>query len=110
MYIAMNRFKVLNGSVEEFETIWKTRRTWLPGMNGFRSFQLLRGPVNAEEGYTLYATHTVWEDEAAFVAWTQSPAFTESHRKSGTGRLLKDGHPTFEGFARVEGADEVEAA
>ncbi|MBW7920834.1 MAG: antibiotic biosynthesis monooxygenase [Rubellimicrobium sp.] len=104
MYIAMNRFKVRPGAETAFENIWKARESWLPGMDGFRSFQLLRGPENAAEGYTLFATHTTWDSEAAFTAWTQSEAFLASHRKSGSGPLLTDRHPQFEGFAVVAGA------
>lgn len=104
MYIAMNRFKVKRGAEADFEAIWKARESWLPGMDGFRSFHLLRGPEKAEEGYTLFATHTTWDDEAAFIAWTESEAFTASHRKSGSGPLLVERHPQFEGFAVVKGA------
>ncbi|WP_347268462.1 antibiotic biosynthesis monooxygenase [Paracoccus sp. (in: a-proteobacteria)] len=104
MYIAMNRFKVRAGAEDEFETIWKTRETRLNGMAGFRTFHLLRGATDQDQGYTLYATHTVWDSETAFTAWTRSPEFGSSHRDSGSGRLLMDGHPRFEGFHAVEGA------
>lgn len=104
MYIAMNRFKVKNGHEEEFENIWKNRETRLPEMTGFQSFHLLRSPANEEEGYTLFASHTVWASHEDFLAWTRSDAFRDNHRKGGTGKLLVDGHPKFEGFAAVEGA------
>lgn len=103
MYIAMNRFKVRKGSEEAFEEIWRLRESWLPGMEGFRSFHLLRGPEDAEGGHTLFATHTTWDSEAAFIAWTESEGFRASHRKSGSGPLLTERHPQFEGFAVVEG-------
>src|SRR5690606_24215460 len=66
MYIAMNRFKVVKGSEEAFENVWKTRDRRLNEMKGFREFHLLKGPENAEEGYTLYASHTVWASEEDF--------------------------------------------
>ena len=104
MYIAMNRFKVKNGSQDAFETLWKERETRLPEMDGFVEFHLLRGPVDEEAGNTLYISHTVWADEGAFRAWTQSQSFRDNHRKGGTGPMLTDGHPRFEGFSAVEGA------
>lgn len=104
MYIAMNRFKVLKGSEADFENIWKNRESKLHEMQGFRSFHLLRGPVNEAEGYTLYASHTVWESEDAFTAWTKSQNFRDSHRNAGTSKVTTMGHPQFEGFSAVEGA------
>jgi len=105
MFIAMNRFKVKNGSEEEFEEIWKGRDSKLPEMKGFREFQLLRGPVNEEEGYTLFASHTVWETKDDFEAWTKSQSFRDAHRNAGGGRpVTYMGHPQFEGFSVVQGA------
>jgi heme-degrading monooxygenase HmoA len=105
MFIAMNRFKVKSGSEEEFEEIWKGRDSKLSDMKGFREFQLLRGPVNEDEGYTLFASHTVWETKDDFVAWTNSQSFRDSHKNAGGGRKVSYmGHPQFEGFSVVEGA------
>lgn len=75
MYIAMNRFKVQNGSEAAFEDIWKNRDSSLSEMKGFKEFHLLRGPVNEAEGYTLFASHTVWASHEDFVAWTKSENF-----------------------------------
>lgn len=66
MYIAMNRFKVQNGSEAAFEDIWKNRDSSLSEMKGFKEFHLLRGPVNEAEGYTLFASHTVWASHEEF--------------------------------------------
>lgn len=104
MYIAMNRFKVAKGSEEEFEAIWKNRDSRLGEMRGFREFHLLRGPENEAEGYTLYASHTIWETYDDFVAWTKSQNFRDAHRNAGTTRTTYIGHPQFEGFSVVEGA------
>jgi heme-degrading monooxygenase HmoA len=104
MYIAMNRFKVGKGSEEDFEAVWKGRDSTLGEMKGFRSFHLLRGPENAEEGYTLFASHTVWESKDDFVAWTKSENFRAAHRNAGGSKPLYVGHPQFEGFSVVEGA------
>ena len=104
MYIAMNRFKVKNGSEEDFETIWKNRDSKLNEMKGFREFHLLRGPVNEEEGYTLFASHTVWESYDDFQAWTKSQNFRDAHRTAGDHKPVYLGHPQFEGFSVVGGA------
>lgn len=100
----MNRFKVVRGSEEAFETVWKNRDSKLAENAGFRSFHLLRGAVNEAEGFTLYASHTIWDSEEAFTAWTRSQHFRDSHRNVGDTKPAYLGHPTFEGFSAVEGA------
>ncbi len=104
MFIAMNRFKVQKGSEEAFEDVWKNRDSSLSDMKGFKEFHLLRGPVNEEEGYTLFASHTVWASQDDFVAWTKSENFRNAHRNAGSNKPLYVGHPQFEGFSVVEGA------
>ncbi len=104
MYIAMNRFKVQTGSEEAFESIWKNRDSRLSEMKGFRQFHLLRGPVNEADGYTLFASHTVWDSFDDFTAWTKSENFRSAHRNAGSTKASYIGHPTFEGFSVVEGA------
>jgi heme-degrading monooxygenase HmoA len=101
MFVAMNRFRVLPGSEEAFEAVWRSRKSRLDEMEGFRSFHLLRGP--STETHTLYASHTVWRDEAAFRGWTTSEQFREAHRSAGTNKPLYAEHPEFEGFTAVEG-------
>jgi heme-degrading monooxygenase HmoA len=98
MFIAMNRFKVNKGSEEAFETVWRTRESYLDRMPGFVEFQLLKGPE--AEDHTLYASHTVWQSKDAFEAWTKSDEFRVAHARAGnqtTGPLYLD-HPKFEGF------------
>lgn len=104
MYIAMNRFKVQNGTETAFEDIWKNRDSTLHEMKGFREFYLLRGPVNEAEGYTLYASHTTWESNDDFSAWTRSENFRAAHKNAGSSKASYVGHPQFEGFSVVEGA------
>lgn len=101
MYIAMNRFRVLKGEEDAFESVWRARESRLHELPGFVSFDLLRGP--AGEAHTLYASHTVWASKAAFTAWTQSEQFRDAHKGAGQGRPLTAGHPEFEGFEAVEG-------
>jgi heme-degrading monooxygenase HmoA len=103
MYIAMNRFRVVKGREADFEAVWTGRESHLKGVPGFREFHLLRGP--AMDDHTLYASHSVWESEDAFRAWTRSEAFRAAHAQAGDNRDLYLGPPEFEGFAPVSGAE-----
>ena len=102
MFIAMNRFKILPGKEEAFEEVWRNRESRLEEVPGFKQFHLLKGPQH--EDHTLYASHTIWNDEDAFVAWTKSEHFRAAHRTAGSNDKLYDGHPNFEGFTPVDGA------
>ncbi|WP_099866243.1 antibiotic biosynthesis monooxygenase family protein [Pararhizobium haloflavum] len=104
MYIAMNRFKVKQGSEEAFERVWKDRDSSLTEVPGFVEFRLLRGKLDEDEGCTLFASHTIWRSEDDFVAWTRSENFRKAHRNTGDGKVDYIGHPRFEGFSVVEGA------
>ena len=100
MYIAMNRFPVRLGSEAAFETMWAERETFLDTVPGFKAFHLLKGPE--AEDHVVYASHSVWESEAAFIAWTKSEAFRQAHaRAAGSPRDLYLGPPRFEGFTAV---------
>ena len=100
-YIAMNRFRIVKGQESEFEEIWKTRNTYLESEPGFVKFNLLKGPER--EDHLLYASHTLWESEDHFVAWTKSEAFRQAHAGAGNRGHLYLGHPEFEGFETVDG-------
>jgi heme-degrading monooxygenase HmoA len=99
MFVAMNRFRVAAGREADFEAVWANRRTRLDEMAGFVSFHLLKGP--ARDDHVLYASHSVWESEADFRAWTRSEQFRDSHRDAGQNRDLYLGQPEFEGFTAV---------
>ena len=43
MYIAMNRFRIVLGRENEFESIWKNRDTHLENVPGFINFNLVKG-------------------------------------------------------------------
>ncbi|MBW8639303.1 antibiotic biosynthesis monooxygenase [Hoeflea sp. WL0058] len=103
MYVVMNRFKVKSGSEEAFEEVWRNRESRLDELDGFIEFQLLRGPLNEEEGYTLFASHTIWESRENFVAWTKSEQFRRSHANAGQTKVSYLGHPQLETFETVEG-------
>jgi heme-degrading monooxygenase HmoA len=99
MYIAMNHFRVAPDRCEEFEKGWRDRESFLQGVPGFESFHLLKGPE--EDAARLYASHTLWRDEAAFRAWTESEAFQKAHGRgrSTAGTIL--GPPRFVGWQVV---------
>ncbi|MEL6914151.1 MAG: antibiotic biosynthesis monooxygenase [Pseudomonadota bacterium] len=100
MYIAMNRFRVTEGNEEAFEQVWLNRESFLAQEPGFVAFHMLRGP--ARDGITLYASHTVWADEAAFLDWTRSQSFRDAHKGAGARKPLYDGPPQFEGFTAIQ--------
>lgn len=102
MYIAMNRFQVKKDKAREFEQIWLNRESKLPDMPGFVEFHMLRGPEY--EDHILYSSHTVWETESDFEAWTQSDAFNRSHAQSNAAPAERAtlGHPQFEGFEVIQ--------
>ena len=98
MFIAMNRFRVKRGAEEAFEKVWLSRDSYLDRVPGFVEFHLLKGPE--AEDHTLYSSHTVWQSQAAFEAWTKSEEFRAAHAHAGndgTGPLYLE-HPKFEGF------------
>lgn len=95
----MNRFRIALGFETGFEELWRQRDSQLDTVPGFREFHLLRGPQH--EDHTLYASHTVWESEAHFVAWTESDAFKQAHAKARAPEGTYLGHPNFEGFETV---------
>lgn len=96
MYIAMNRFRVALGHEETFETVWRQRERRLSEVPGYLEFHLLRGPL--AEDHRLYASHTVWESHAHFLAWTKSEQFRAAHARAGETKVNYLGGPHFEGF------------
>ena len=108
MYLAMNRFRIAPGAEADFEAVWANRETHLDAVPGYREFHLVRGPSHAD--HTLYATHTVWDSEAAFQDWTRSEAFRAAHKNAGDNRTLYLGHPEFEGFTVVQSSAAASSA
>jgi heme-degrading monooxygenase HmoA len=99
MFIAMNRFRIALGREEVFEDMWRSRESHLDDVPGFREFHLLRGP--SDEEATLFASHSVWESQEAFVAWTESEAFRKAHAQARAPEGTYLEHPRFEGFEVV---------
>jgi heme-degrading monooxygenase HmoA len=100
MFIAMNRFRIIKGSEAAFEDVWLSRDSHLDKVPGFLEFHLLKGPE--AEDHTLYASHTIWKNRAAFEAWTKSEAFRAAHHRAGDHKPLYIGHPQFEGFETIQ--------
>ncbi|SFE67519.1 antibiotic biosynthesis monooxygenase family protein [Roseivivax sediminis] len=100
MYIAMNRFTVPTENAQAFEDLWLGRDSHLKQVPGFVEFHMLKGPE--ADGKVLYASHTIWESEEAFIGWTKSEAFRAAHKDAGTTKKLYDGAPSFEGFAPIQ--------
>jgi len=96
MFIAMNRFKIVIGREDDFERIWKERKTRLDDVLGFIEFHLVKGRTT--DDYTLYASHSTWESETDFINWTKSKAFRAAHKGAGEYSDVYLGHPIFEGF------------
>ena len=92
----MNRFRVALGSEEVFEELWRQRDSYLDDVPGFKQFQLLKGPTDEE--CTLYASHSIWASQQAFVDWTESAAFQKAHSNARAPQGTYLGHPEFEGF------------
>ena len=101
MFIAMNRFRINKGHEAAFEEVWRTRDSRLENVDGFQSFNLLKGAFDEETGTTLYASHTIWANRESFVNWTKSQHFRDAHKNAGDNRGMYAGHPHFEGFESV---------
>ncbi|KEA65652.1 putative, distant similarity with heme-degrading oxygenase IsdG [Marinobacterium lacunae] len=99
MYVAMNRFRIAPGKEQEFIEIWKSRDSHLEGVPGFKSFHLLQGQSTDE--HTLFASHSVWESEEAFVNWTKSDAFRKAHANARPAKDIYLGPPQLECFNSV---------
>jgi heme-degrading monooxygenase HmoA len=99
MYIAMNRFRIAPGHEDDFEKLWRERDSQLDDVPGFVEFRLLRG--SSDEEATLYASHTLWQSEADFQAWTDSESFRKAHAQARAPQGTYLGHPVFEGFEAI---------
>ena len=100
MYLTMNRFRVKKDEAAAFEAVWKTRDSHLTSVPGFKAFHLLKGPE--QDGHILYASHTTWDSEGAFTAWTKSEAFRLAHKDAGSNKHMYDGPPALEIFESVQ--------
>ena len=99
MFLAMNRFKIALEYEEGFEKIWKERDSYLNEVDGFVSFNLMKGAVTEE--YVLYASHSVWQSKHAFEAWTKSEHFRKAHAQASVPKGTYLGPPDLELFDAV---------
>ena len=99
MFLAMNRFKIALGYEKGFEKVWKERDSYLNEVDGFVSFNLMKGAVTEE--YVLYASHSVWQSKDAFEAWTKSEHFRKAHAQASAPKGTYLGHPDLELFDAV---------
>ena len=95
-FVAMNRFKIAIGREPDFENIWRNRETHLDKVQGFKSFNLLKGDTNEE--FTLYTSHSTWSSKTDFENWRRSEAFRSAHSEGGGHKEIYLEHPKFEGF------------
>ncbi len=99
MFLAMNRFKIALGFEDGFEKVWRERDSYLSEVEGFVSFNLMRG--TATEEFVLYASHSVWQSKEAFEAWTDSEHFRKAHAQASAPKGTYLGHPDLELFDSV---------
>ena len=99
MFLAMNRFKIALGFEDGFEKVWRERDSYLSEVEGFVSFNLMKGL--ATEEFVLYASHSVWQSKEAFEAWTNSEHFRKAHAQASAPKGTYLGHPDLELFDSV---------
>ena len=99
MFLAMNRFKIALGFEDGFEKVWRERDSYLSEVEGFVSFNLMKG--KATEEFVLYASHSVWQSKEAFEAWTDSEHFRKAHAQASAPKGTYLGHPDLELFDSV---------
>lgn len=76
--IKINAITVAPGSGDELAHRFAARAGAVDDQDGFEGFELLR-PTDER---TTWLVITRWRDEAAFEAWTSSPAFAHGHRSA----------------------------
>jgi heme oxygenase (mycobilin-producing) len=76
--VKINVLQVPEGRGEVLEQRFAARAGEVEKVDGFLSFDLLR----PTEGTDRYLVVTKWRDEAAFLAWMSSEAFTKGHAQS----------------------------
>ncbi len=100
MFVAMNQFRVNSDRAVEFEQAWRQRDSFLDGVPGFLQFHLLKGGTEPD-GIQLYASHTMWADEAAFRAWVASDAFRKAHAQGSLSGIIA-GPPKLSGWTSLD--------
>ncbi len=77
--IKINAITVAADSGDELAKRFAARAGAVDDQDGFEGFELLQ----PTDGRTTWLVITRWRDEAAFTAWTSSPAFGQGHQSEG---------------------------
>jgi heme-degrading monooxygenase HmoA len=99
MIVVSNRIQVAPGHEQEFEARFEGRARLVEHRPGFVRLEILR-PIKSD----YYVVLTYWEDEASFLAWTESPEFHEAHRSRPRAEIFA-GPNVFEMHAVIQQAD-----
>jgi heme-degrading monooxygenase HmoA len=92
-FVAMNRFKVIEGKEAAFEKRWAERESELKGTPGFVTFVFLRrDAVTADDGFN-YSTYTVWENRGAFDNWRANGS-KKAHANASDAEPMFEGRPS----------------
>lgn len=91
MFIAMNRFRIVNGHEDEFEEVWRSRDSHLKDVPGFVEFRLLKGPETDE--ITLYAVAHHLEGSRGLRGLDQVRAFPQGACERGQQQPSLQGPP-----------------
>lgn len=75
-FVAMSRFAVANGMIDEVRAAFRGRPRLVDEVDGFLKLDVL-SPAEAPEEIWLI---TYWRDRASFLRWHHSPAHKQSHR------------------------------
>lgn len=79
MYVVMNRIPVNKQYHEDFAERFRQRAGLVDQSPGFIRNLVLR-PDDDSSDYHIVMT--MWQDKAAFVAWTESDAFKQAHAQA----------------------------
>jgi heme-degrading monooxygenase HmoA len=85
--IKINAITVPEGSGDELGKRFAARAGAVDGQEGFEGFELFK----PTDDRNVWLVVTRWRDEAAFEAWTSSPAFAHGHK--GADRPAPSGGP-----------------
>jgi heme oxygenase (mycobilin-producing) len=76
--VRINAITVPADSGDELARRFAARAGAVDNQDGFEGFELLK----PTDGRTTWLVVTRWRDEAAFLAWMNSPAFGHGHRSA----------------------------
>ena len=98
MYIALNRFKVKLAWNTSLSKCGEIANPILMGYQDSKNLTFIKKALSKRT--TTYASHSLWESEELFIAWTRSENFRQAHKNAKITEFLFS-HPIFEGFEIV---------